>query len=186
MSYKNYDDNLISNNNDYDEVAEDIAFFVENQKNKYKEITQKAYELYETNQITELIDLYNNELNSIYDRAEALSLLVLKIFDSDNRGETNLIELRKSILKENNREFVYFFDNAMFQSGIISPEEFTQSIEEGLKRQIPVAYAIKSLFYYYGLESFETSKQSIEKAITLEPNNLEFKKMLKELEDNIK
>lgn len=184
MSNENNDDNLIANNTDYDEAAKELVFFVESKKIKYKNINQKAYELYETKQIPELIDLYNNEISSIHDRAEALSLLVMKIFHSDNRGKTNLTELRKSILKENNKEFIYFFDDAMFQGGVISPEEFAQSIEDGLKKQIPTAYAIKSLFYYYGLESFEASKQSIEKAIVLEPNNLEFKKILKKLEDD--
>ena len=51
-----------------------------------------------------------------------------------------------------------------------------------MKKQIPMAYAIKSNFYKYGLEVLEPCLEAIEKAIMLEPNNLEYKKMLKELE----
>ena len=42
--------------------------------------------------------------------------------------------------------------------------------------------AIKSNFYKYGLEFLEPCLEAIKKAIMLEPNNLEYKKMLKELE----
>ena len=70
----------------------------------------------------------------------------------------------------------------MFQCGVISPDEFVQSIEEGIKKQIPMAYAIKSFFYYYGLAVYEHAKEAIEKAILLEPGNLEYKKLFKELE----
>ena len=45
-----------------------------------------------------------------------------------------------------------------------------------------MAYVIKSNFYKYGLEVFEPCHQAIQKAILLEPNNLEYKRMLKELE----
>ena len=37
-------------------------------------------------------------------------------------------------------------------------------------------------FYKYGLEVFEPCLEAIKKAIMLEPNNLEYKKMLNELE----
>ena len=46
-----------------------------------------------------------------------------------------------------------------------------------------MAYAIKSKFYYYGLENYESSKQAIERAIMLDLNNLEYKKKLKDLEN---
>ena len=71
----------------------------------------------------------------------------------------------------------------IFQLGAISPEEFVQSIDDGIKKQNPMAYAIKSNFYYYGLENYESSKQAIERAIMLDLNNLEYKKKLKDLEN---
>ena len=67
----------------------------------------------------------------------------------------------------------------MFQAGANSPEEFVQSIDDGIKKQIPMAYAIKSNFYKYGLEVFEPCLEAIKKAILLEPNNLEYKKYSK-------
>ena len=73
-------------------------------------------------------------------------------------------------------------DCGLFLSGAVSPNEFIQSIEEGTEKQIPLAYAIKSNFYKYGLEFLEPCLEAIKKAIMLEPNNLEYKKILKELE----
>lgn len=70
----------------------------------------------------------------------------------------------------------------MFQCGFTSPQELIDSIEEGIKNQVAPAYAIKPFFYSYGIESYDVSKQAIEKAILLESCNLEYKKILKALD----
>ena len=89
-----------------------------------------------------------------------------------------------------NKFIVWWSDiiSEIFSSGAstgmsISPEEFIKTIDDGIKKQIPMAYVIKSFFYYYGLDNFEESIQAIEKAILLEPTNIEFKKIRKELEN---
>ena len=102
--------------------------------------------------------------------------------DWKNWDWKSVLKFRESVSKSKNNDFIYIFNDAIFQLGAISPEEFVQSIEDGMKKQIPMAYAIKSNFYKYGLEVLEPCLEAIEKAIMLEPNNLEYKKMLKELE----
>ena len=79
------------------------------------------------------------------------------------------------------KDFIYLYDYAMFQSGIISPEDIIKSVEDGTDKNIPLAFAIKSFFYRDALDSYESSKLAIEHAILLEPDNLEYKLFLKEL-----
>lgn len=124
-------------------------------------------------------------MRTIADRIEALGILLSGVLAKENWNLKRVLKFRERILKSKNNDFIYLFDDAMFQAGAISPEEFIQSIEDGIKKQISMAYAIKSNFYKYGLEVFDPCKESIEKAIMLEPNNLEYKKMLKELESFI-
>ena len=170
------------NNEDIKTLAEFISGTVINKQNQYESITKKAFELFYKKQTAKFIEFYNNEVTSITGRIEALGTFLMAVLEKENWDLKKVLKFRESISKSENNDFIYLFDNAMFQAGANSPEEFIQSIEDGIKKQVPLAYAIKSLFYKYGLELFESSKQAIEKAILLEPNNLKFKKMLKELE----
>ena len=153
-----------------------------NKQKKYESITKKGLELFNKNQPAKFIELYNNEISSIDERIEALGVLLSEILEKENWDWKKVLKFRKSIIKSKNNDFIYLFNDAIFQSGAISPEEFVQSIEDGIKKQIPMAYAIKSNFYKYGLEVLEPCLEAIKKAIMLEPNNLEYKKMLNELE----
>ena len=153
-----------------------------NKQKKYESITKKGLELFNKKQTAKFIELYNNEISSIAERIEALGVLLSEVLEIENWDWKNVLKFRESISKLKNNDFVYLFEDAIFQSGAISPEEFVQSIDDGIKKQIPLAYAIKSNFYKYGLEVFEPCHQAIKKAIMLEPNNLEYKKMLNELE----
>ena len=153
-----------------------------NIQNKYESITKKGVELFNKNQPAKFIELYNNEISSIAERMEALGVLLSEVLETENYDWEKVLKFRECISKSKNNDFIYLFDDAIFQSGAISPEEFVQSIEDGIKKQIPMAYVIKSNFYKYGLEVFEPCHQAIQKAILLEPNNLEYKRMLKELE----
>ena len=153
-----------------------------NIQNKYESITKKGVELFNKNQPAKFIELYNNEISSIAEKIEALGVLLSEVLETENWVWKNVLKFRESISKSKNSDFIYLFDDAIFQTGAISPEEFVQSIEGGMKKQIPLAYAIKSNFYKYGLEFLEPCLEAIKKAIMLEPNNLEYKRMLKELE----
>jgi len=156
-----------------------------NIQNKYESITKKGLELFNKKQTAKFIELYNNEISSIAERIEALGVLLSEILEKENWDWKNVLKFRDRISKLKNNDFIYLFNDAIFQSGAISPEEFVQSIDDGIKKQIPLAYAIKSNFYKYGLEFLEPCLEAIKKTIMLEPNNLEYKKMLKELEQEM-
>lgn len=170
------------NNEEIKNIADFIKSEEENKQNKYESITKKGLELFNKNQTTKFIEFYNNELTFIAERIEALGVLLSEVLEKENWDCKKILKFRDGILKSKNNDFIYIFDDAIFQAGVISPEEFVQSIEDGIKKQIPIAYAIKSNFYKYGLEVFEPCHQAIKKAIMLEPNNLEYKKFLKDLE----
>ena len=163
-------------------LSEFIAADLINKKNKYEIVTQTAIELLEENQFTKFIDTYNQKFTSIRARVDALSNLQTVILEKEYWDCKKIFKFRKNLSKVKDKGFVFLFDSAMFQCGVISPDEFVQSIEEGIKKQIPMAYAIKSFFYYYGLAVYEHAKEAIEKAILLEPGNLEYKKLFNELE----
>ena len=170
------------NNEEIKNIADFIKSEEENKQNKYESITKKGLELFNKNQTTKFIEFYNNELTFIAERIEALGVLLSEVLEKENWDCKKILKFRDGILKSKNNDFIYIFDDAIFQAGVISPEEFVQSIEDGMKKQIPMAYAIKSNFYKYGLEVFEPCHQAIKKAIMLAPNNMEYKKMLKDLE----
>ena len=163
-------------------LAEFIAADLINKKNKYELVTQEALKLFKKNQFAKFIDTYNQKYTSIRDRVDALSNLQTVILEKEDWDCKKILKFRENLSKAKDKNFVFLFDSAMFQNGVISPEEFVQSVEQGIKKQIPMACAIKSFFYYYGLDFYKPSKEAIEKAILLEPNNLEYKKLLKELE----
>lgn len=170
------------NNEEIKNIADFIKSEEENKQNKYESITKKGLELFNKNQTTKFIEFYNNELTSIAERIEALGVLLSEVLGRENWDCKKVLKFRDGILKSKNNDFIYIFDDVIFQAGAISPEEFIQSIENGIKKQIPMAYAIKSNFYKYGLEVFESCHQAIEKAIMLAPNNLEYKNFLKDIE----
>ena len=170
------------NNDDIKTLAEYIEAEQINKRNKYESITKKGLELFNKNQTAKFIEFYNNEVSSIAERIEALGVLLSEVLEKENWDCKKILKIRESILKSKNNGFIYLFDDAMFQAGANSPEEFVQSIDDGIKKLIPMAYVIKSFFYFYGLDVYEISIEAIEKAILLEPNNLEYKRMLKELE----
>lgn len=170
------------NNEDIKNIADFIKTKEENKQNKYESITKKALELFNKKQTDKFIDLYNNVYSSIRDKTEAIGTFQETIYWQIEHDDKNLLKFRDNLSRAKDKNFVFLYDNAMFNMGFISPEEFIKSIEEGIKKQIPMAYAIKSLLYYYGLEFFEPSKEAIQKAILLDPNNLEYKIILKELE----
>lgn len=120
-------------------------------------------------------------MNSIAERIEALGTLLSEVLEKENWDCQKVLKFRECILNLENNDFIYVFKNAIFQSGVISPEEFVQSIDSGIKKQIPMAYTIKSNLYKYCLGIYEHCHEALEKAITLEPNNLEYKRLLKEL-----
>ena len=151
-------------------------------QNKYESITKQGLELFNKKQTAKFIEFYNNEITSITKRIDALSILLSGILEKEDWDGKKVLKFRDNILKSRNNDFVYLFDYAMFQAGVISPEEFVQSIEEGTEKQVPLAYVIKSFFFKYGLGDYEQSKQAIEKAILLEPQNLEYKQLLQEIE----
>ena len=129
------------------------------------------------------MDLYNSEFTSIEDKIDAITILLMAIVEIEDSDLRKIFRFRESIVKTEDNNFIYLFDDAMFQAGTISPEEFMQSIEDGIKKENPIAYVIKSFFYYYGIDDYESSVQAIEDVIMLEPNNLEYKEILKELEN---
>lgn len=187
IGYTHYDmkGNLIPREEYYKDIQPIIDYMIAdgiNKQNKYKSITKKGLELFNKNQIAKFIEFYNNEGSSIAERIEALGVLLSEILEKENWDCKKILKFRESISKSKNNGFIYLFDNAMYQAGANSPEEFIESIEDGIKKQIPMAYVIKSFFYFYGLDVYEISIEAIEKAILLEPNNLEYKRILKELE----
>ena len=149
----------------------------------WKNISKKALELFYTDKTDKFIDLYNSEFTSIEDKIDAITILLMAIVEIENSDLRKIFRFRESIVKTEDNNFIYLFDDAMFQAGITSPEEFMQSIEDGIKKEKPIAYVIKSFFYYYGLNDYESSVQAIEDVIMLEPNNFEYKEILKELEN---
>lgn len=169
-------------NNDTKTIAKYIEGNEINKQNKYESITKKGLELFNKNQTTKFIELYNNEISSIAERIEALGVLLTEILEKENWDLIKVLKFKESISKSKNKDFIYLLENAIFQSGAISPEEFIETIEDGIKKQIPMAYVIKSNLYNSGLEVLEPCIVAIKKAIMLEPNNLEYKKMLKDLE----
>lgn len=171
------------NNDDIKEIVQNIQTNETNKQSRYSEIAQKAQQFFKTQQTTKFIDLYNEKNFSIREKIDALYIFVMEIIQTENLDYEKILKFREKIVKSQNNNFIYLFDNAMFQAGVNSPEEFVQSIEEGIKKQIPMAYVIKSFFYYYGLEEYFHSMQSIEKAILLEPTNLEYKRLRQNLEN---
>ncbi len=169
-------------NDDIKTLAEFIEAKEINKQKKYESITKKGLELFNKNQTAKFIELYNNEISSIVERMEALGVLLSEILEKEIWDWKNILKFRDSISKAKNNDFIYLFEDAIFQSGAISPEEFVQSIDDGIKKQIPMAYVIKSNLYNHGLDVLEPCIIAIKKAIMLEPNNLEYKKILKELE----
>lgn len=171
------------NNEEIKNIANFIKSEEENKQNKYEIITKKALELFNKKQTAKFIEFYKNEVHSIAERIEALEVLLSEVLETENYDWKKVLKFRESISKSKNNDFIYLFDDVIFQLGSISPEEFIKTIDDGIKKQIPMAYVIKSFFYYYGLDNFEESIQAIEKAILLEPTNIEFKKIRKELEN---
>ena len=149
----------------------------------WKNISQKALELFYTDKIDKFVDLYNSEYTSIEDKIDAITILLMAVKEIEDSDLSKILRFRESIVKTEDNNFIYLFDDAMFQAGMITPEEFTQSIEDGIRKNIPMAYVIKSFFYYYGLNDYESSVQAIQNLIILEPNNLEYKEILKSLEE---
>lgn len=170
------------NNEEIKNIADFITGNEISKQNKYESITKKGVELFNKNQAAKFIDFYNNEVSSIAERIEALGVLLSNVLETENYDCEKVLKFRESISKSKNNDFIYLFDDVIFQAGAISPEEFVQSIDDCIKKRIPIAYVIKSNFYKYGLEVFEPCHQAIQKAILLEPSNLEYKRILKELE----
>lgn len=167
---------------DLQALAENIARFEKEKARKYENITKQAADFFNKGHVQKFIDLYNKSFTSVHDKVEALSIFWGNISEKEHYETECRLKFREKILKANDNDFVYLMDCGLFLSGAISPNEFIQSIEEGTEKQVPLAYAIKSNFYKYGLEVFEPCLEAIKKAIMLEPNNLEYKKILKELE----
>lgn len=77
------------------------------------------------------IDFYNNEVSSIAERIEALGVLLSEVLETENCDWKDwdwkkVLKFRESTLKSKNNDFIYLFDDVIFQSGAISPEEFIQ------------------------------------------------------------
>lgn len=167
---------------DLQALAESITLSEKAKSEKYENITKQATDFFNKGHIQKFIDLYNKNLCSVHDRIEALSIFWGNISEKEHCETKCILKFREKILKTNDNDFVYLMDCGLFLSGVISPNKFMQSIEEGSEKQIPLAYAIKSFYYKYGLGDYEQSKQAIEKAILLEPQNLEYKQLLQEIE----
>ncbi len=164
---------------DLDELVNLIVADTAAKHKKYESVNNKALQAFEKNDINDFINIYNQQVSSIDEKINALSTLMLIIDDAEK-----IFKFRNVILNSDSKheDFIYLYDYAMFQSGIISPEEISKSVEEGTYKNNPLAYAIKSFFYRDALDSYESSKSAIEHAILLEPDNLEYKLLLKELE----
>lgn len=164
---------------DLDELVNLIAADTAAKHKKYESVNNKALQAFEKNNINDFINIYNQQISSIDEKINALSTLMLIIDDAEK-----IFKFRNVILNSDgeHKDFIYLYDYAMFQSGIIPPEEISKSVEEGTYKNNPLAYAIKSFFYRDALDSYESSKSAIEHAILLEPDNLEYKLLLKELE----
>lgn len=171
---------------DLQALAENIARSEKEKARKHENITKQAIDFFYKGQVQKFIDLYNKNFTSVHDRVEALSIFWGNISEKEHCETKCRLKFREKILKTNDNDFVYLMDCGLFLSGTVSPNEFIQSIEEGTEKQVPLAYVIKSFFFKYGLEDYEQSKQAIEKAILLEPQNLEYKQLLKELENSIR
>lgn len=163
-------------NNEIKNLAEILKAEELKKQLKYETLNKKALQAIEQKNINTFIKVYDDNLDSIEEKIEAISTLIIMNDEPDK-----FIKLRENILNAD-RDFIYLYDCAMFQCGFISPKELTQSVEDGIKQQCSLAYALKSFFYNYGIAPFEVLIEAIRKAILLEPNNLEFKKILNELE----
>lgn len=167
-------------NDDLNELIKLVAADTTAKCKKYESLNKQAIQAFDKNDIENFIKIYNQNLSSIDEKISALSTLMLIIDDSEK-----IFKFREMILNSDSKEFLYLYDYAMFQSGIISPEEIIKSVEEGISQNVPLAYAIKSFFYRDALDNYESSKLAIEQAILLEPENLEYKMLLKELNAEI-
>lgn len=150
---------------------------------RWRNISKKALELFYTDKTDKFVDLYNCEFTSIEDKIDALTILLMAVVEIEESDLRKILRFRERIVKTEDNNFIYLFDDAMFQAGITSPEEFIQSIDDGIRKDVPIAYVIKSFFYYYGLNDYESSVQAIKNVIILEPNNLEYKEILKNLKE---
>ena len=164
---------------DLDELVNLISTDTAAKRKKYESVNNKALQAFEKNDINDFINIYNQQISSIDEKINALSTLMLIIDDAEK-----IFKIRNIILNSDgeHEDFIYLYDYAMFQSGIIPPEDIIKSVEEGTDKNNPLAYVIKSFFYRDALDSYESSKSAIEHAILLEPDNLEYKLLLKELE----
>ncbi len=163
---------------DLDELVNLIAADTAAKHKKYESVNNKALQAFEKNDINDFINIYNPQVSSIDEKINALSTLMLIVDDAEK-----IFKFKNVILNSDSehKDFIYLYDYAMFQSGIISPEDIIKSVEDGTDKNIPLAFAIKSFFYRDALDSYESSKLAIEHAILLEPDNLEYKLFLKEL-----
>ncbi len=179
LSFKIIKDKITVENAEFKSIIESIKAAEAKNKIKFKNLNDRALQAFKNSRTNEFVDIYYKNSLSVNEKITALTSLI-----SENFEPEKFIAFRRTILDSdaNRKDFIYLYDYAMFQSGIISPEEIFKTVEKGMAKQSPLAYVLKSLFYKDGLDTYESAKQAIERVILLEPGNLEYKSMLKELE----
>ena len=103
---------------DLDELVNLIAADTAAKHKKYESVNNKALQAFEKNDINDFINIYNPQVSSIDEKINALSTLMLIVDDAEK-----IFKFKNVILNSDSehKDFIYLYDYAMFQSGIISP-----------------------------------------------------------------
>ena len=88
-------------------------------------------------------------------------------------------------VKYPNSSFIYEYEYALFECGFYAPKEIYSILTNGVNLGFHTAYALRSLSYETGFTTKEIAIKDIKKAISMQPENISYKQILKNIEGKI-